>query len=364
MTRNNSLLIVTSCAFLLSPLAWTRGDELLATVVSKPVSRTVELPGELQPFLSVSLHARVPGYVEKVLVDRGSAVQEGQLVVELSAPETDAQIAEAESKIQAAESERLQAEAQLAGLQSTYEGLRKAAETPGTIAGNELVQMQKQIEAAQALSRSRQQAGQALMASLRTLKEMQSYLRITAPFDGIVTERLVHPGALVGPGPDSPLMVLQQISKLRLVVAVPEEDAGAIPQGARVEFHAPAFPERNYFGTIARSAHALDPKTRTMAVELDVMNGDGALSPGMYSTVQWPIRRATPMLLVPATSIVTTTERIFVIRDRNGYAEWVNVKKGPADGDLVEVIGPLHPGDKVVRRASDEIREGSPIQSK
>jgi membrane fusion protein, multidrug efflux system len=174
----------------------------------------------------------------------------------------------------------------------------------------------------------------------------------------------VHPGALVGAGADSPLMVLQQISKLRLVVAVPEENVGAIPQGARVEFHVPAFPERNYSGTIARSAHTLDPKTRTMAVELDVVNGDGSLSPGMYSTVHWPIRRSTLALLVPVTSVVTTTERIFVIRDRNGHAEWVNVKKGPTDGDLVEVIGPLHPGDKVVRRASDEIREGSPIQAK
>lgn len=364
MTRNNFLLIVNSCAFLFVPLAWPRTDDLLATVLAKPVSRTVELPGELQPFLSVSLHARVPGYVEKVLVDRGSVVKEGQLMVELSAPETEAQIAEAESKIQAAESDRLQAEAQIAGLQSTYDRLKKAAETPGAIAENELVQMQKQIEAGQALSRSRQEAGRALAASLRALKEMQSYLRITAPFDGVITDRLVHPGALVGPGADSPLMVLQQISKLRLVVAVPEEDAGAIPQGARVEFHVPAFLERNYFGTIARSAHALDPKTRTMAVELDVMNGDGSLSPGMYATAQWPIRRSTAALFVPATSVVTTTERTFVIRGRNGHAEWVNVKKGPTDGDLMEVIGPLHPGDKIVRRASDEMREGSPIPAK
>lgn len=230
MTRSNSLLIVSSCALLFVPLAWPRSDDMLAAVLAKPVSRTAELPGELQPFLSVSLHSRVPGYVEKVLVDRGSAVKEGQPLVELSAPETEAQIAEAESKIQAAESDRLQAEAQLAGLQSTYDKLKKAAETPGAIAENELVQAQKQIEAGQSLSRSRQQAGQALSASLRALKEMQSYLRITAPFDGVITDRLVHPGALVGPGADSPLMVLQQISKLRLVIAVPEEDAGAIPR--------------------------------------------------------------------------------------------------------------------------------------
>ena len=137
-----------SCS--LSRLAGRRRANLVP-VVSKAVSRTVDLPGEFQPFLSVSLHAKVPGYVERVLVDRGSVVKQGQLLVELSAPEMKAQIAEAESKVQAAESDRLQAEAQLAAAQSTYDRLKKAAETPGAIAGNELIQAEKQVEAAQAL---------------------------------------------------------------------------------------------------------------------------------------------------------------------------------------------------------------------
>ena len=110
---------------------------------------------------------------------------------------------------------------------------------------------------------SRRESSQAAEASLRALKEMQAYLRIVAPFDGVITDRLVHPGALVGPDSDSPLLVLQQISKLRIVVAVPEEDCGAIVQGAKLTFHVPAFPERTYSGSVARSAHALDPKTRT-----------------------------------------------------------------------------------------------------
>lgn len=95
-----------------------------------------------------------------------------------------------------------------------------------------------------------------------------------------------------------------------------------------------------------------------MAVELDVLNRDGALSPGMYPAVKWPSRGAKPLLLVPKTSVVTTTERTFVIRDRNGRAEWVDVRKGTAEGELIEVAGDLKAGDLVVRRASDEIREG------
>ena len=138
--------------------SWPQTGRPGSPVVSKPVSRTIDLPGEILPFLSVSLHAKVPGYVERVLVDRGSMVKQGDLLVELSAPEMKAQIAEAESKVQAAEADRLQAEAQLAAAQSTYERLKKAAETPGAVAGNELVLAEKQVDAAQALVRSRQQA--------------------------------------------------------------------------------------------------------------------------------------------------------------------------------------------------------------
>jgi len=334
----------------------------LVTVVSKPVSRTVDLPAEIQPYLSVSLHARVLGYVDRVLVDRGSAVKEGELLINLTAPEMEAQIAEGESKVQAAEADRLQAEAQLAGTQSTLERTQEAAKTPGAVAGNDLIQLQKQVDAAQALVNSRQRASAAAQSAVNALKAMLAYLKITAPFDGVVTDRLVHPGALVGPPADPPLLIIQQVSHLRVVVPVPEEDVGGIVRGANVEYTVPAFPRRVYSGKIARVAEALDQKTRTMAVELDVMNRDGSLAPVVYLSVKWPVRNATAELWVPKTSVVTTNERTFVIRDRDGRAEWVDVKKGVSEGDLVDVIGNLKPGDMVVRRANDEMREGTPLQ--
>ncbi len=335
-----------------------------APVVSKSLSRTAELPGEFQPFLMVELHAKVPGYVEKVLVDRGDVVKPGQLLVELSAPEMAARIAEAQSRVQAAESDRIQAEAQLAAAQSTYDKLKKASETPGVIAGNELTIAEKQVDAARALVNARLQAVGAAQSAVRAQKLVEDYLKITAPFNGVVTDRLVHPGALVGTGADAVLLVIQQVSHLRLTVAVPEQDIGGIVPGAKVDFKVPAFPERTYSGTVARVAHALDTKTRTMPVELDVLNRDGSLSPGMYPSVKWPVHRTRPSLLVPKTSVVTTTERTFVVRDRNGKAEWVDVKKGAADGDNIEVIGSLRPGDMVVRRATDELRDGAPLPSK
>jgi RND family efflux transporter MFP subunit len=357
MMANKFLLILV----LAQPL-WPETANLVP-VVSKPVSRTVDLPGEFLPYLAVSLHAKVPGYVARVLVDRGSVVKQGELLVELSAPEMAAQIAEAESKVQAADADRLQAEAQLAAAQSTYDRTKTAAQTPGAIAGNELILAQKQTEAAQALLNSRQQASRAAEAAVRTLKDLQGYLKITAPFDGVITERRVHPGALVGPGDDAVLLVIQQISRLRLVVPVPEEDVSGIVNGANVSFEVPAWPERTFSGTVARLSHALDQKTRTEAVELDVMNRDGSLAPGMYPTVKWPVRRSRPSLFVPKTSVVTTTERTFVVRDHEGRAEWIDVKKGVTESDLVEVLGNLKPGDRVVRRATDELREGTPLQT-
>jgi len=362
MTHTRSFLCPIYLLGLMAQIGWAQTGDL-ARVVSKPVSRTVELPGEFLPFLTVSLHAKVPGYVDRVLVDRGSIVKQGELLAEMSAPEMAAQIAEGQSKVQAAEADRLQAEAQLAAAQSTYDRMKMAAETPGAIAGNELIQAEKQVDAAKALLNSRVQASRAAEAGVRALQDLQGYLKISAPFDGVVTDRMVHPGALVGPGNDVALLVIQQISHLRLVVPVPEEDVSGIMSGASVPFQVPAWPERAYSGTIARISHALDQKTRSMAIELDVVNRDGSLAPGMYPTVKWPVLRSRPSLFVPKTSVVTTTERTFVIRNQSGQAEWVDVKKGVTEGDLVEVLGNLKPGDMLVRRATDEIRDGTAIQA-
>jgi RND family efflux transporter MFP subunit len=342
---------------LLAPVfaAFAQSPELVA-VIARPVSRTAELPGEIQPFLSVALHAKVSAYVERVLVDRGSRVQAGQLLVDLSAPELKARIAAAESKFRAAESDRAQAVAQLAAAQTTLDRLKKAAETPGAIAGIELVQAQKQVEALEALVSARQEAARAAEAAVRAEQEDEAYLRILAPFEGVVTERLVHPGALAGPGNDTALLVLEQLSRLRLIVAVPEEYVAGVAEGMRVLFHVPAYPGRTFAGTVARSAHSLDPKNRTLPVELDVRNTEGALAPGMYPTVAWPVRSPGSALFVPRTAVVTTTERTFVIRPRGVRNEWVDVVKGASEGDLIQVRGDLRAGDLVVKRATDEMR--------
>jgi len=336
----------------------------VVAVRSQVVERVTLLPGEILPYQKVTLHARANGYVERVLVDRGSEVKQGQLLVSIVAPEVAAQVAETESRAETAESARAEAEARLAAAQATYDRLKTAASTPGAIAGNELVQAEKTVEAARAAVLAAEGATRAAQAAVKAVKLLEQYLQVTAPFDGVITERYVHPGALVGPGSGSAggMLELEQVARLRLVVAVPESEVAGIRHGAQIEFRVPAYPGRKFSGTVARLDRSLDPKTRTMPVELDVANPDKELAPGMFPEVSWPARRSGTSLLVPPTAVVTTTERTFVIRVTGDRAEWVNVRKGAPSGDLVEIFGPVAPGDLVVRRANDEIREGTRLQ--
>ncbi len=333
-------------------------------VTSKAVERQVKLPGEFRPYLGVPIFAKVSGFVEKIEVDRGSMVKEGALLATLVAPEMQAHIVEAQSKAQAIGLQRAEAAAKLAAAESTYQHLKAAAATPGVVAENDLIVAGKSVEAAQALVHAYEDSIKAAQAQVQSLKELEQYLTIKAPFEGIITERDVHPGALVGPGTGSmPLLRLQQISRLRLVVAVPEALVGAILKRARVPFTVPAFPGETFYGVLSRIAHALDERTRTMAVELDVRNPGLRLGPGMYPEVLWPVKKPRPSLLVPPTSIVTTTERTFVIRVKDGAVEWVTVARGAPVGDLVEVFGPLKEGDVIARRGSDELREGTRVNA-
>lgn len=334
-------------------------------VISKKSERRVDLPGEFMPYLSVAVRAKVTGFVERVNVDRGSMVKEGQMLALLVAPELKSQRAEAEAKVQSIESQRVEAEAKVVAAQGTYDKLKTASQTPGVVAGNDLLIAQKAMEAAQAQVHAFEESAKAARSAVDALKDMEDYLKVTAPFSGIVTERHIHPGALVGPGAASPPMFqIEQNSRLRLVVAVPEADVSGIEPGARVSFTVPAYPGETFSGPVARIAHSIDARTRSMAVELDVSNTGGQLAPGMYPTVRWPVRRQKASLFVPPTSIVTTTESTFVIRVRDGVAEWVNVSRGQASSDLVEVFGPLEAGDVIVRRATDELREGTHVAAR
>ncbi len=334
-------------------------------VVAEKMKRTVHLPGEFDSYQRVSIYARMASFVEEVHVDRGSVVRRGQLLVTLTAPELAAQVAETEARAQAVLLQLAEADAQLIAARTTAEMYKTASTTEGAVSTGELIMSQQALEAAQAVKTGAENSARAARAAADAVNQLASYLEVRAPFDAIVTERFVHPGALVGPataGVSSPLVHLEQNTRLRLVVAVPEAHVAGIVQGASVAFSVPAYPGETFQGTVARLAQSLDVRTRSMMVELDV-SSDGKLTTGMYADVIWPVERPQETLLVPATAVVRTTERSFVIRSRAGRAEWVDVRRGSVFGDLVEVFGDLQPGDQVVRRGNDEIREGTSLVS-
>jgi len=335
-------------------------------VVQQPINVVLEMPSELDPYETVAVYPKVTGFVKSIRVDRGSRVRIGELMAELEAPELVAQRAEAQSKLQAAEAQLAVARAKADADTSTFERLKAASATPGVVAGNDVVVAQKAVEAAQSQIAAGQQTAEAARQAVQSITQLEGYLRVTAPFDGVVTERNVHPGTLVGPnsGPAAatPMLRVVHTERLRLVVPVPEAYTADVPSGAAISFSVPAYPGQTFSGTVARIAQAVDVKTRTMAVELDVMNKEGRLASGTFCQVKWPVHRRTPSLFVPAGSIGSTTDRTFVIRVRNDKTEWVDVRTGLASGPLVEVFGDLQAGEEVAVRGTDEVKPGTEVR--
>jgi RND family efflux transporter MFP subunit len=334
-------------------------------VVEQPLDVRLSLPGELAPYETVAVFPRVSGFVKTIAVDRGSPVHAGDLLATLEAPELLAQRAEAQAKLQAAEAQLLVARAKADADQSTSERLKAAAATPGVVAGNDLVVAEKAADASRSQVAAAQQSIETAREGLNALRDMEAYLRVTAPFSGVVTERNVHPGALVGPPQGAspvPLLRVVDTNRLRLVVPVPEAYTSGLTVGRDIPFSVAAYPGQRFSGKVARIAQAVEVSTRTMAVELDVANTDGRLAPGSFCQVQWPVRRSEPSLFVPSTSVASTTDRMFVIRIRSGKTEWVDVRTGLASGSLIEVFGDLRAGDEVAGHGTDELRPGTDVR--
>ncbi len=331
-------------------------------VKSKRLDATITLPAELAPYESVDLYAKESGFVKSIAVDRGSRVKQGELIAELEAPELVARRAQAEAAYQSALSQLASAKAKLASDQATYQRMAAAAKMPGVVSGNDLDVSQKTAQADEANVAALQQDVDGAEDGVRASAQLESYLKITAPFDGQITERFVHPGALVGPagspGGGAPIVHLETLNRHRLVVPVPENDVAGVPEGAMVSFTVPSFPGRSFRAPIAGISHDVDIKTRTMPVELDVRDPSAELVPGTYCQVEWPVHRTYPTLFVPASAVASDLERTFVIRVRNNRTEWVDVRTGVTTPDGIEIFGDVHEGDTIAARGTDQLRAG------
>jgi membrane fusion protein (multidrug efflux system) len=319
------------------------------SVSEKALSTSATLPGQLIPFNEVNLFPKVNGFVKQLFVDRGSVVKKGQLLVILEAPEM-------ESQLEAANSQYIQAQADAEASKEKYDRLKEAAKEPGSVSPLDLDDASSQMKASQAKA----QAQHSNVAGVRT---MLGYLRIYAPFDGMIIQRNVSPGALVAPGKtgDMPIFILQDIHKMRLTVSIPEDYVDKVDLSQPVTFIFNAMPGQPQTARISRSANSLGSMQQE-AIEIDVLNKNGQLKPGMYAEVKIPMLSGAKSLLVPNTAIIRSTEREYVIKDSSGRASLVNIKEGLVSNDSTEVFGNLKANDKVLVHASDEIKQGDSIQ--
>jgi membrane fusion protein, multidrug efflux system len=337
-----------------------------ASVESRKLQTTVMLPAQLTPYEQVDIYPKITGFVQTVTVDRGSHVHRGQLLVRLTAPEVVSQRSQAEAAVRAAESQLATAQAKLASDNGTYLHMVAAAKTPGVLAENDVSVADQTVLADKSTVGAAEQNVSAARDALSSVRQMESYLNITAPFDGIVTTRNLHPGALIGPasgqGGSLPILQIVDDSRLRLVVPVPEAEVGEMKVGQQVSFTVLAYPGQTFKAPIQRISRALDQTTRTMPVELDVLNRDARISPGSFTTVSWPLERTYPTLFVPTSAVTTDQQHTFVIRIHNDKADWVTVQTGQTVNGQIEVFGDLKPGDQVVKTASDAIRAGDSVR--
>jgi RND family efflux transporter MFP subunit len=310
------------------------------------------VPGELIAFQQVDLYAKVNSFVKKLYADVGTEVKEGQLLATLEAPELQSQLASAESR------EKSQ-EAIYIASKSNYDRVLETSKTPGTISQND-------IDQADARQKSDLAQWDAAKAAYREIVETLKYLEIRAPFGGVISIRNVNPGAIVGPsgkGSELPIFTLQQQDHLRLVVSVPEALTSYLRDRQEVRFTVKSQPGRQFTATVKRLAGALDNRLRAERTEMDVFPKNKELLPGMVAEVNLPMPAKDSTFVVPASAVVNSTERVFVIRVNGDHrAEWVDVQPGRTQNGKTEVYGSkLKEGDVIVTRGSEELRDGSPV---
>lgn len=323
----------------------------IVPVVAEQRIKQLQLPGEFLSHYDVALYAKVNGFIKTLRVDVGDQVRRGQVLAVMEAPELEADL----NRVTA---EELAAKSQFNLSKITYNRLAQAAKTAGAVAPQEI-----DLARGKMLGDSAALAGKAQLVS--AARQMKQYLVLTAPFDGVVTERLLSPGAFVGPSQKDPqpVLKLKEVDLLRLQVTVPEVYAGQLRQHTPVTFSVSAFPGQTFRAQVDRISYNVDRAVRAELIEVEVKNPGLKLMPGMYANVGFPVQRQDKTLYVPKSAVVTSMEGSYVIAVQGGKTHYVPVQIGNETDDKVEVIGNLKPQEPVLAKASDDIRDNTPIRT-
>jgi RND family efflux transporter MFP subunit len=311
-------------------------------------SEELVLPANIQAFVEAPIYARTHGYLKRWYFDIGAHVPQGQLMAEIDTPEVDQQLA--------------QARADLKNVQANLELSRTTADRWQSLLAKHAVSKQETDQAVSDFA-SKQAAVDSSAANVRRLEQLQSYEKVYAPFDGVVTARETDVGALID-GDSSPkeLFHLAAIDKLRVYVPVPEVSAAEVRTGEKVTLTSDEFPNRIFQGTVVRDSSAIDSQSRTLNVEVDVDNSSGKLLPGSYAFVHIRAQGAANGLEIPASTLLFRAQGLQVGLVRNGRAELVPITIGRDYGSTVEVMSGLQPRDAVIDSPSDSLIGGTPVQ--
>lgn len=321
-------------------------DSVFAFILKKEsFDKEVSFPGELIPLERAEITAKVTGYVRTISVDIGDRVQKGQVLVRLDAPEMISNYSQVNADLQSARSK-------YQGSLDAYKRILHAARVEGTVALGEMEKFKTQM-----LSDSA--AYESIKSRLHSAGQLNDYLTIRAPYYGIVTQRNVDPGTLVGTANPKPMLVIENNSLLRLRLPVPEAYTAASPENALVRFSVDAYPGRLFEAKLTRKSGALNLSNRTETWEFVYDNRDKLLKSGMFANASIKFARPAPTFFVPASAVATNLEKRFVIRVKDGKANWVDVRNGVNVNDHQEVFGDLTEGDTLLVRATDEIKAGT-----
>jgi RND family efflux transporter MFP subunit len=321
---------------------------------------SISLPGTTLAFAAANIFARANGYIETRKVDIGDHVKAGDLLARITAPEQDHQVSQAEATLAQMQAQLQQtiASRDLAQVTNDRDSqlVKKGWVTPQQ-GDTDRLTLDAQ-NAAIAVGKSNIEAQKAFV---QVLKQQQDYQKVVAPFDGVVTQRSVDAGSLVQSG--STLMFsLMQSDVIRTQVYVPQDAAIGVAPGVEAEVHVPEIPGRSFPGKVTRTARALAPGTRTLLTEVDIPNPDGALSPGMYVSVELHIPRKTPTIVVPADAVVFGSDGLQVAVDDHGVARFHKVTVLRDMGTEIEVSDGIKAGDALILRPSVALADGSKVQ--
>jgi membrane fusion protein, multidrug efflux system len=322
----------------------------IGKIEEKPLSSYVKLPGQLRPFEEVNIYAKANGFVRTVSVDRGSIVKKNQVLLTLEAPEIESQLLVATSKF-------TQAQENAVASKEKYRRLKEAAKEEGAVAPLDLDNALSKMKADEAVVMSEK-------SNVEAMNNIKAYLTVTAPFNGTIIQRNISAGALVGPGSkanDQPLLVLQQLQKLRLEVYIPETYVDKVDLKRPVTFIFNAIQGQTHSANISRSANALSTM-RSEALEIDIENKNLTLKPGMYAEVKIPLLSEATSLLVPNNAIVRSTEKHYVIAVKDGRTVFADIKEGLTTDNFTEIFGDIKQGDEIILHATDEIKQDTPVK--